>query len=51
MLVIGLICIVVGVLLGINTITTIGIILAVIGALLLVAGVAGHPVLGRRYWW
>jgi hypothetical protein len=51
MLVIGLICIVVGVLLGINIITTIGIILAVVGALLLVAGVAGHPVFGRRYWY
>lgn len=51
MLVIGLICIVLGYLLGIGVLTTIGIILAVIGAVLLVAGAAGHPVGGRRYWY
>jgi hypothetical protein len=51
MLVIGIICLVLGYLLGISILTTIGIILAVIGGILLVAGALGHPVGGRRYWY
>lgn len=51
MLAIGLICLVLGYLLGIGVLTTIGIILAVIGAVLLVVGALGHPVGGRRYWY
>jgi hypothetical protein len=51
MVVIGIICLVLGYLLNISVLTTIGIILAVVGAVLLVAGVAGHPVGGRRYWY
>jgi hypothetical protein len=41
MLVIGIICLVLGYLLGIHVLSVIGIVLAVIGAALLVAGVAG----------
>jgi hypothetical protein len=50
MLVIGIICLVLGYLLGIHVLSVIGIVLAVIGAALLVAGVAGRSVAGRRYW-
>jgi hypothetical protein len=51
MLVIGIICLVLGYLLGISVLTTIGIILAVVGAILLVFGGLGHSVGGRRYWY
>jgi hypothetical protein len=50
MLVVGIICLVLGYLLGIHILTLIGIVLAVIGAALLVVGVAGHSFAGRRYW-
>jgi hypothetical protein len=50
MLVIGIICLVLGYLLGIHVLSVIGIVLAVIGAILLVFGTLGHSVGGRRYW-
>jgi hypothetical protein len=51
MLILGIILIIVGYLLGIGIIETIGWILAVIGLLLLVLGFAGHSVGGRRWWY
>jgi hypothetical protein len=50
-LILGIILIIVGYLLGIGIIATIGWILAVIGLLLLVLGGIGHPVGGRRWWY
>jgi CDP-diglyceride synthetase len=50
MLLIGIICLVLGYLLGIHVLSVIGIVLAVIGAILLVFGTLGHSVGGRRYW-
>lgn len=50
MLILGVILIVLGWALGISLLMTIGIILAVIGAVLLVVGMAGHPVGGRTWY-
>ena len=50
MLILGVLLIVIGWLLGIGILETIGIILAVVGAVLLVLGAAGHPVGGRTWW-
>ena len=36
---------------GIGSLTTLGIILLVIGAVLWILGAVGRPVGGRRYWW
>lgn len=51
MIIFGIILFVVGLLLGIGILETIGIVLAVIGLILLLVGSAGHPVGGRRYWY
>lgn len=52
MLVLGIILLVVGFLIGIPILWTIGVILAVIGGvLMLVGGVGNRPIAGRRYWW
>ena len=50
MLILGIILLVVGYALGIGILETIGLILAVIGAALLVAGSTGHPVGGRNWY-
>lgn len=50
MIILGIILIVLGWLLGISILYTIGAILAVIGLVLLLIGAAGHPVGGRRVW-
>lgn len=51
MIVLGLICVILGVLLGINILFVIGVILLVVGLVLVLLGGLGHPVGGRRYWW
>jgi membrane-bound ClpP family serine protease len=50
-LILGLILLLLGWLTGIGILTTIGIILLVIGAVLWILGAMGRPVGGRRYWW
>jgi Family of unknown function (DUF6131) len=50
-LVLGLILLLIGLLADIGILTTIGIILLVIGAVLWILGSTGRPVGGRRYWW
>jgi hypothetical protein len=50
-LILGLILLLIGWLTGIGILTTIGIILLVIGAVLWILGLMGRPVGGRRYWW
>lgn len=49
MLVLGIILLLVGYLLGVGIISTVGWILVLVGLILLLVGVAGHPVGGR--WW
>jgi hypothetical protein len=51
MLILGLICLILGFLLGINILWTIGIILLVVGAVLLLLGSIGRPVAGRRWYY
>lgn len=50
MLILGVILIVLGYLLGISILYTIGAILAVIGLVLLLIGAVGHPVGGRTWY-
>lgn len=50
MLVLGVILLIIGYLTGISIIYTIGWILAVIGAILLVLDFAGHGIGGRRWY-
>lgn len=51
MLILGLVLLLVGWLTGIGILTTIGIILLVVGAVLMLLGSVNRPVLGRRYWY
>jgi hypothetical protein len=51
MIVIGVILLVLGYLLNVPVLWTIGIILLVIGAVLWIAGSLGRPVAGRRHYW
>jgi hypothetical protein len=50
-LILGLILLLLGWLTGIGILTTLGIILLVIGAVLWILWAMGRPVGGRRYWW
>ena len=50
MIILGIILLVLGYLLGIRILTTLGIILLVIGAILAILGATGRAVGGRKYW-
>lgn len=50
MIILGIILLLLGFLLAIPLLWTIGIIVLVIGLILLVVGFAGHPVGGRRWY-
>jgi hypothetical protein len=50
MIILGIILLVVGYLLPLPILITIGWILVVIGAILWILGAVGRPVAGRRYW-
>ena len=50
MIILGIILLVLGYLLGISILTTPGIILIVIGAILAILGATGRAVGGRKYW-
>jgi hypothetical protein len=51
MLILGIILLILGFILGIPVLWTIGIILALIGAVLWVLGAFDHPIAGRRHYW
>ena len=51
MIVLGLICLILGLVLGVGILWTIGIILLVVGLILEVLGTLGHAVGGRRHYW
>jgi Family of unknown function (DUF6131) len=51
MVVLGLILLVIGFVVGVPALWTIGIILLVIGAILFLLGALGREVGGRRYWY
>ena len=50
MIILGIILLVLGYLLGISILTTLRIILVVIGAILAILGATGRAVGGRKYW-
>ncbi|MCP2292137.1 MULTISPECIES: DUF6131 family protein [Nocardia] len=51
MIILGLILLIVGWLLGIGLLTTAGIIVLIIGAVLWIAGSVGRPIGGRRHYY
>ncbi|GAA2757590.1 DUF6131 family protein [Actinopolymorpha rutila] len=51
MIVLGVILLILGAILGISILWTIGIILLVVGVIFLILGRIGKPVGGRRVWW
>ncbi|WP_166628322.1 DUF6131 family protein [Streptomyces sp. GC420] len=51
MIILGLILLIIGFVTGISILWTIGIILAVVGAVLWVLGATGHAVAGRNHYW
>jgi hypothetical protein len=51
MIILGVILAVLGWILGIHVLTTIGVILVVIGAVFWILGSVGRPVGGRRAWY
>jgi hypothetical protein len=51
MLILGVVLLLIGWLTGIGVLTTVGIILLVVGAVLMLLGSANRPVFGRRYWY
>ncbi|MDT0455046.1 DUF6131 family protein [Streptomyces sp. DSM 41527] len=51
MVVLGVILLVIGFVTGISVLWTIGVILAVIGAILWLLGAMGHAVAGRKHYW
>ncbi|MEU6879487.1 DUF6131 family protein [Streptomyces sp. NPDC046712] len=51
MLLVGVILLIIGFLTGISIIWTIGIVLAVVGAVLWILGSVGHAVGGRRHYY
>lgn len=51
MIVLGLICLILGLVLGIGVLWTIGIILLVVGLILAVLGTMDRAVGGRRHYW
>jgi uncharacterized membrane protein HdeD (DUF308 family) len=51
MIILGIVLLLLGVLLDIQILTTVGIIVLVVGAVLFLAGSFGRPVMGRRHYW
>ena len=51
MIILGIVLLVLGLLLDINLLWTLGIILLVIGAVLYLMGSSGRPLAGRRHYW
>jgi hypothetical protein len=50
MIILGIVLLVLGWLLSISILTTLGIIILIIGLVFLLLGALGRPVAGRRYW-
>ncbi|MGW1378391.1 DUF6131 family protein [Streptomyces sp. NPDC002446] len=51
MIVLGIILLVIGFLTGLSILWMIGIVLAVVGAILWLLGGTGHAVFGRKHYW
>ena len=51
MIILGVVLLLIGLFTGLGILTTIGIILLVVGAVMYVLGAAGRPLAGRRHYW
>jgi hypothetical protein len=51
MLIVGLVLLLIGIFANIPILTTIGIILIIVGAVFWILGSVGRPIGGRRYWY
>ena len=51
MIILGIILLILGAVLNVGILWTIGIILMIVGVILWILGAVGRPVLGRRYYW
>lgn len=51
MIILGVILLLIGLFTGVGILTTIGIILLVVGAVLYILGAAGRPLAGRKHYW
>ena len=51
MIVLGVILLILGFVLNVQVLWTIGVILLIVGAVLWILGAVGRPVGGRRYWY
>lgn len=51
MIILGLLLLILGLVLGVGILWTIGIIVIIIGVILAVLGMMDRAVAGRRYWW
>jgi hypothetical protein len=51
MIILGVILLLIGIFAHISILTTIGVILLVVGAVLFIAGSVGRPIAGRRHYW
>jgi hypothetical protein len=51
MIILGIVLLILGYLINVGILVTLGIILIVIGVVLWILGSMGRPVGGRRYWW
>ncbi|SDU33656.1 DUF6131 family protein [Jiangella alkaliphila] len=51
MIILGVVLLLIGLFTSVGILTTIGIILLIVGAVLYVAGAAGRPLAGRRHYW
>jgi hypothetical protein len=50
-IIVGIVCLLLGLLLGVPILWTIGIVLVVVGAILWIVGSTGRAVGGRRHYW
>jgi Family of unknown function (DUF6131) len=50
-IILGIVLLVLGYFLGVSILTTLGIILVVVGAVMFILGSVGRPLGGRRHWW
>jgi hypothetical protein len=51
MIVLGIVCLLLGLLLSVPILWTIGIVLVVVGAILWILGTTGREIGGRRHYW
>lgn len=51
MIILGIVLLLLGLLLDISILTTVGIIVIIVGAVLFLMGSLGRPIAGRRHYW